>query len=160
MIANDRCTGAAVRRVWQGVQDCPIYVCEFCFGPIEVTCDYERNKKDITKQKIESRPHRMWRYRELLPIDVDPVTGFDTGFIPLMKAENLAKAWGVKEISLKNDSVNNPTLSFKDRVVGGYHEGKRVRIRYRGMRIDRQPRQLRGSTTSLCPEPAARSRHC
>lgn len=95
----------------------PIYVCEFCFGPLEVTYDYERIKRDMTKQKIESRPHHMWRYRELLPIDGTPVTGFDTGFTPLMKAQNLAKAWGVKEIYLKDDSVNHPTLSFKDRVV-------------------------------------------
>ena len=95
----------------------PIYVCEFCFGPLEVTYDYEKIKGDMTKQKVESRPLHMWRYRELLPIDGDPVTGFDTGFTPLMKAQNLAKAWGVKEIYLKDDSVNHPTLSFKDRVV-------------------------------------------
>ncbi|HUI45239.1 MAG TPA: threonine synthase [Nitrospirota bacterium] len=95
----------------------PAYVCEFCFGPLEVTYDYERIKQDMTKQKVESRPHHMWRYRELLPIDGDPVTGFDTGFTPLMKAQNLAKAWGVKEIYFKDDSVNHPTLSFKDRVV-------------------------------------------
>ncbi len=95
----------------------PIYVCEFCFGPLEVTYDYERIKKDMTKQKIESRPHHMWRYRELLPIDGEPITGFDSGFTPLMKAKNLARAWGVKEIYIKDDSVNHPTLSFKDRVV-------------------------------------------
>ncbi|MGE5174705.1 MAG: threonine synthase [Betaproteobacteria bacterium] len=95
----------------------PVYVCEFCFGPLEVTYDYERIKKDMTKQKIESRPHHMWRYRELLPIDGEPITGFDSGFTPLMKAKNLAKAWGVKEIFIKDDSVNHPTLSFKDRVV-------------------------------------------
>ena len=41
----------------------PIYVCEFCFGPLEVTYDYERIKRDMTRQKIESRPHNMWRYR-------------------------------------------------------------------------------------------------
>ncbi len=95
----------------------PIYVCEFCFGPLEVTYDYDAVKRDMTRRKIESRPHHMWRYRELLPVDGDPVTGFDTGFTPLMKAKNLAKAWGVKEVYLKDDSVNHPTLSFKDRVV-------------------------------------------
>jgi threonine synthase len=95
----------------------PIYVCDFCFGPLEVTYDYERIRKDMTKQKVESRPHNMWRYRELLPIDGDPVTGFDSGFTPLMRAGNLAKALGVREIFIKDDSVNHPTLSFKDRVV-------------------------------------------
>src|SRR4030067_2865111 len=95
----------------------PIYVCEFCFGPLEVTYDYDVIRRDMTRQKIETRPHNMWRYREILPIDGDPVTGLDTGFTPLMNARNLAKAWGVKEIYLKDDSVHHPTLSFKDRVV-------------------------------------------
>jgi threonine synthase len=95
----------------------PLYVCEVCFGPLEVTYDFERIRKDMTKQRIESRPHTMWRYRELLPIEGDPVTGFESGFTPLMKAGNLAKAWGVREIYLKDDSVSHPTLSFKDRVV-------------------------------------------
>ncbi len=95
----------------------PVYVCEFCFGPLEVTYDYDAIKKDMTRQRIESRPHNMWRYRELMPIEGDPATGFDTGFTPLMNAKNLARAWGVKEIHLKDDSVNHPTLSFKDRVV-------------------------------------------
>jgi threonine synthase len=95
----------------------PVYVCEFCFGPLEVTYDYVRIRKDMTKQKIEARPHHMWRYRELLPIDGEPVTGFDSGFTPLVNARNLAGAWGVKEIYLKDDSVNHPTLSFKDRAV-------------------------------------------
>jgi threonine synthase len=95
----------------------PLYVCEFCFGPLEVTYDYDAIKKVVTRQRIESRAHDMWRYRELLPIDHDPITGFDTGFTPLMSAKNLAERWGVKEIFLKDDSVNHPTLSFKDRVV-------------------------------------------
>jgi threonine synthase len=95
----------------------PIYVCEFCFGPLEVTYDYDLIRKSLSRQVIESRPHTMWRYRELLPIDGDPATGFDTGYTPLMHAKNLAKAWGVKEIYIKDDSVNHPTLSFKDRVV-------------------------------------------
>ena len=95
----------------------PLYVCDFCFGPLEVAYDYDAIKRDMTRQAIESRPHTMWRYRELLPITGDPVTGFDTGYTPLMQARNLAKAWGVKEIFLKDDSVNHPTLSFKDRVV-------------------------------------------
>jgi threonine synthase len=95
----------------------PVHVCEFCFGPLEVTYDYERVRKDMTKQTIESRPRTLWRYRELLPLDGDPVTAFESGFTPLMKAGNLAKAWGVREIYLKDESVSHPTLSFKDRLV-------------------------------------------
>lgn len=94
-----------------------LYVCEYCFGPLEVDYDYEKIKKDLTKHEILSRPKNLWRYRELLPIDGKPVDGLDSGFTPLIRAKNLEKALGVKELYIKDDSVNHPTLSFKDRVV-------------------------------------------
>lgn len=95
----------------------PIYVCEFCFGPLEVIYDYEKIKQSLTRDKIQSRPHNLWRYRELLPIDGEPFDAFHSGFTPLVKADNLAKLLGVKELYIKDDSVSHPTLSFKDRVV-------------------------------------------
>ena len=95
----------------------PIHVCEFCFGPLEAVYDYEKIRKSLTREKIEGRPKSMWRYRELLPIDGDPTVGKNVGFTPLIKSEGLARALGVKELYLKNDAVNHPTLSFKDRVV-------------------------------------------
>lgn len=95
----------------------PIHVCEFCFGPLEVVYHYEKITKDLSRQKIEGRPKSMWRYRELLPVDNEPTIGVNVGFTPLIRADGLAKALGVKELYLKNDAVNYPTLSFKDRVV-------------------------------------------
>jgi len=95
----------------------PIHVCEFCFGPLEVVYDYEKVKRDLTKERIYKRPKSMWRYQELLPLDSDPTIGEDVGFTPLIRSEGLAKALGVTELYLKNDAVNHPTLSFKDRVV-------------------------------------------
>ncbi|MBU3911180.1 MAG: threonine synthase [Candidatus Omnitrophica bacterium] len=95
----------------------PIYVCEYCFGPLEVDYDYEKIKKKITRKVIESRPENLWRYREFLPIDGDPTDGLNSGFTPLIRAKNLEKVLGVKELYIKDDSVNHPTLSFKDRVV-------------------------------------------
>jgi threonine synthase len=95
----------------------PIHVCEFCFGPLEVVYDYEKVKKDLTKERIDKRPKSMWRYQELLPLERDPTIGEDVGFTPLIRSNGLAKALGVKELYLKNDAVNHPTLSFKDRVV-------------------------------------------
>jgi threonine synthase len=59
----------------------------------------------------------MWRYRELLPTENDPSIGLNVGFTPLIKSKGLAKVLGVKELYIKNDAVNHPTLSFKDRVV-------------------------------------------
>jgi threonine synthase len=93
------------------------HVCEFDFGPLEVVYDYERIKKTLSRTIIASRPHTMWRYRELLPVAFEPTVGCQVGFTPLVKADRLAKVLGVRELWVKNDTVNYPTLSFKDRVV-------------------------------------------
>ena len=93
------------------------HVCEFDFGPLEVAYDYDRIKKTLSRALIQSRPQTMWRYRELLPIAADPTVGTQVGFTPLVKADRLAKRLGIRELWIKNDTVNYPTLSFKDRVV-------------------------------------------
>jgi len=93
------------------------HVCEFDFGPLEVVYDYERIKKALSHAIIGSRPQTMWRYRELLPVAFEPTVGCQVGFTPLIKADRLAKALGIRELWVKNDTVNYPTLSFKDRVV-------------------------------------------
>ena len=95
----------------------PIYVCEFCFGPLEVAYDYSSISKAVTKKKIEARQKNLWRYRELLPVDGEPQVGLDSGFTPLLKADNLAKILGIEALYIKDDTVVHPTLSFKDRVV-------------------------------------------
>jgi len=94
-----------------------LYVCEYCFGPLEVDYDYEKIKKKLTKEVIESRPQNLWRYRELMPIDGKPKDGLNSGFTPLITARNLGKTLRIEELYIKDDSVNHPTLSFKDRVV-------------------------------------------
>ncbi len=94
-----------------------LYVCEYDFSPLEAFYDYEGIKKVLTREKIEKGPKSIWRYRELLPIDGEPATGFHTGFTPLVKADNLAKELGVRTVYVKDDSVCHPTFSFKDRVV-------------------------------------------
>lgn len=95
----------------------PIYVCEFCFGPLEAVYDYKGVKKTLTKEKIQSRPKNIWRYKELLPVEEESIDSLHTGFTPLIHAENLAREIGVKELYIKDDTVAHPTLSFKDRVV-------------------------------------------
>jgi threonine synthase len=94
-----------------------LHVCELCFGPLEVDYEYDAIKEVLSREAILGRPANMWRYAELLPLDGAPTVGFDTGFTPLIRAKNLGKALGVDELYLKNDAVNHPTLSFKDRVV-------------------------------------------
>ncbi|HEX4264851.1 MAG TPA: threonine synthase [Verrucomicrobiae bacterium] len=93
------------------------HVCEFDFGPLEVVYDYDLIKKSLTRTALATRPKSMWRYRELLPVQNDPTVGLQVGFTPLIKADRLAKKLGIRELWIKNDAVNYPTLSFKDRVV-------------------------------------------
>src|SRR6195256_1762953 len=93
------------------------HVCEFDFGPLEVVYDYDRIKRSLTREAIQSRSKSMWRYRELLPVVNDPTVGMQVGFTPLVKADRLAKRLGIRELWIKNDTVNYPSLSFKDRVV-------------------------------------------
>jgi threonine synthase len=94
-----------------------VFVCEYCFGSVEVDYDYDAIKKSLTKAALATRPKSLWRYRELLPIDGEPTVGHHAGFTPLFRAKNLAKVLGVDELYIKDDSVSHPTLSFKDRVV-------------------------------------------
>ncbi|MEO8603889.1 MAG: threonine synthase, partial [bacterium] len=95
----------------------PLHVCELCFGPLEVQYDYAAIARMLSRQVIEARPRNLWRYRELLPVSGDPVVGPHSGFTPLVKADRLAAALGVRELYVKDDSVNHPTFSYKDRVV-------------------------------------------
>jgi threonine synthase len=95
----------------------PIAACEDCWAPLDAVYDYGRLWSDVRRKEIESRPPDMWRYRELLPLEGEPWVGKHTGFTPLVPAPRLAAALGARQIYLKNDAVNHPTLSFKDRVV-------------------------------------------
>ncbi|HSG05813.1 MAG TPA: pyridoxal-phosphate dependent enzyme, partial [Nitrospiria bacterium] len=95
----------------------PLHVCEFCFGPLEVSYNYDFIKKKISRKKIEAGPKSLWRYGPLLPVEGEPTVGLHGGLTPLIKAENLGRALGLDQLYLKNDTVNHPTLSFKDRVV-------------------------------------------
>lgn len=95
----------------------PVAICEECFGPLEVDYDYDAIKKTLTKEVLARRDKTLWKYRELLPIDGEPTVGLNSGGTPLVKADRLAKALGLRAVYLKNDAVNHPTLSFKDRVV-------------------------------------------
>ena len=92
-----------------------LYVCDQCLGPLEPVYDYGAMR--VTRETIERRPRNLWRYRELLPITGEPRTGFNSGFTPLIRCDRLARRLGVRELYIKDDSVNHPTLSYKDRVV-------------------------------------------
>src|SRR5690349_22259152 len=92
-----------------------VAVCEHCLGPLEPLYPADRELPD--RKTIASRPPSLWRYREWLPFEGDPVFSLDTGFTPLVEAPRLVRRLGVARAWIKNDSVSHPSLSFKDRVV-------------------------------------------
>lgn len=93
-----------------------VYVCEYCFGPLEAQYDYDAIASSVSRAKIQAGPLSIWRYRDLLPVTGNNYVSLYEGMTPLLKADRLAKKIGLKNVYVKNDSVN-PTFSFKDRVV-------------------------------------------
>jgi threonine synthase len=93
------------------------HVCEYCFGPLEVTYDYGHLARTVTRETIQAGPNSIWRYRPFLPVLTENYIDVGTGMTPLVQANRLARRLGLKRLLIKNDAVNMPTLSFKDRVV-------------------------------------------
>jgi threonine synthase len=92
------------------------HVCEQCFGPLEVAYDYDVVRESISRETVETGPPTLWRYRALLPVEGERVVDSHAGYTPLVRAEHLGRALGLRNLWLKNDTVN-PTFSFKDRPV-------------------------------------------
>ncbi|HKR57904.1 MAG TPA: threonine synthase, partial [Candidatus Nitrosopolaris sp.] len=88
------------------------YICEECFGPLDVVYEFPSG---IRKDTFASREKNYWRYFELLPIaDKDSIVSLSAGLTPLQRADRLGTEIGhMKNLFIKNDSVN-PTFSFKD----------------------------------------------
>jgi threonine synthase len=92
-------------------------VCEFCFGPLEVSFDYSALRRTVTRETIQAGPNSIWRYRPFLPVESNDPIDMGTGMTPLVRSHRLARRLGLNKLYIKNDAVNMPTLSFKDRVV-------------------------------------------
>jgi threonine synthase len=92
----------------------PRYVCELCFGPLEVAYELPA----VTREQIAAGPNSLWRYAPLLPVPADAAASRNLapGFTRLVRADNLARELGIRALHVKDDS-GNPTHSFKDRVV-------------------------------------------
>jgi threonine synthase len=101
------------------------YVCERCFGPLEVTYRHDTGR-DVAewRRRIQGGPQNIWRYADFLPLEAPPGpsarassrAGLPAGCTPLIRADRLAQRLGLGEVWIKNDAAN-PTHSFKDRVV-------------------------------------------
>ena len=94
----------------------PLNVCDFCFGPLEVSYDYDSIGRIISRKRIAEGPLTMWRYHDLMPVEAEAAVDMATGFTPLIRAKNLGRLLGLDNLYVKNDSVN-PSFSFKDRPV-------------------------------------------
>src|SRR5581483_6315574 len=95
----------------------PASICEACFSPLEINYDLDFVRRELTRERIASRPPTLWRYAELLPLPPGYEPPLPTGFTPLVAASRLGKTLGSTNLYVKNDAVCFPTLSFKDRVV-------------------------------------------
>ncbi|MGZ4215847.1 MAG: threonine synthase [Solirubrobacteraceae bacterium] len=93
------------------------YVCEQCFGPLEVAYAPRTNDDPAAlRRRIQAGPHSLWRYADFLPVQAPRRGTLPAGWTPLLKADRLAEQLGLRELWIKNDAAN-PTHSFKDRVV-------------------------------------------
>jgi threonine synthase len=92
-------------------------VCEETFSPLEVAYDYDEIRRQVSRESIAAGPNSIWRYKAFLPVESDDPIDVGTGMTPLVKSNRLARRLGLKSLYIKNDAVNMPTLSFKDRVV-------------------------------------------
>ena len=92
------------------------YVCERCFGPLEVSYSPPAGDAGELRRRIQAGPHTLWRYADFLPLERPPRASLPTGWTPLVRADRLAERLGLRELWIKNETAN-PTHSFKDRVV-------------------------------------------
>ena len=109
--------GLKCRECGKGYPAEPLHVCEFCFGPLEVDYDYEAIASRVSRETISRGPKSLWRYIDFLPVEKEATVGIHGGFTPMIRAHRLGQVLGLDNLYLKNDTVNHPTLSFKDRVV-------------------------------------------
>jgi threonine synthase len=95
------------------------YICDRCFGPLEVHYEHDVQDVEHVRRRIQGGPQNIWRYHDFLPLEGPQPrtrTGLPAGCTPLMRADRLAQRLGLREVWVKNDAAN-PTHSFKDRVV-------------------------------------------
>jgi threonine synthase len=112
-----RVTGLRCRECGAEYELQPTHACEMCFGPLDVVYDYAEVARRVSRESIEAGPPSMWRYRDLLPLpDEAPLVTLGEGLTPLVRATRLGEELGLRNLWLKNDTMN-PTNSFKDRVV-------------------------------------------
>ena len=83
-----------------------------CGGLLEIV---SVEKPDVSWSVFRSRPFRLWRYRELIPIPSDAeIVSLGEGGTPLIKISRARDIAGIDRLYTKFEG-SNPTGSFKDR---------------------------------------------
>src|SRR5262245_32904005 len=90
--------GLRCRECGQEYAALALHVCELCFGPLEVAYDYDLIRATTSRERIERGPRSLWRYRDLLPVESEQVIDTQAGFTPLVRADNLARSLGLRNV--------------------------------------------------------------
>ncbi len=94
--------------------DNPVTVCPECGSPLTIDYDFDRIRRDLDREALDNRGRSLQRYRELLPLEEEPIT-LGEGGTPVVQSSSLVDEG---EISLYFKlEYSNPTGSFKDRGV-------------------------------------------
>jgi len=88
-----------------------IYNCRRCGHLLAV--QYDLDNISVSRSEWDKRPLSVWRYREILPVTIDPVTLYEGG-TPLYHLKAIGKELGLPELYAKHEGMN-PSGSFKDR---------------------------------------------
>ena len=94
--------------------------CLGCGKTLDIDYDYELAKSRIAELPIGERELNIWRFEELLPIvdaEAQSSVGRYSGRTPLIHADRLGAELGLRNLYIKDDSTQRPSLSYKDRVV-------------------------------------------
>lgn len=84
-------------------------------GRLDIEYDYPSIAERISKRTFLQRSPAVWKYFELLPVEKKKnIVTLEAGGTPLIKSSNLSRKIGLRNLYIKNETVN-PTGSFKDR---------------------------------------------
>ncbi len=88
-----------------------IYNCKKCGHLLAVK--YPLDEITVKRATWDARPLSVWRYKELLPVHIKPVS-LQEGGTPLYHLQRLGEEMGLKHLYAKHEGMN-PSGSFKDR---------------------------------------------
>jgi threonine synthase len=97
-----------------------LYVCERCFGPLEVAYDHSRLDIAALRRRIQAGREDIWRYADFLPLSDHrrdpgnreiPLAGLPVGWTPLIRADRLGERSGCATSGSRTTPPTRPTRS-------------------------------------------------